>query len=1730
MLLKSISTLTAFPTESLLIEINDISPSLVNSRVGINFVDSYYDYDRKLKWDNSPLLMASDETSSFFMISNEMDIPSNFPLIYTVSAFTDHLHLGFLGGASALDIYPSRPYPIITKLSDNQISISAGFLSAMAFSEETNTVDFRKQVQISDIKPLSVGTSLLDGAYKTSIKKGITIANLANDVGTNSRNSNLSVQLTPTRRALGLTPSMAIERIIRDSFMAEVTVNTPAISESSELGSLYYMYWDKTQISTGSLFRNRLLSPPIIYSDINGHLTDLNPLIVPGYSPNTPGSGSKGDASINLNRKGRASLVGSNSYAEDLAISFNSHLVATPASSIYFPQSSDITVWYETSAVTALSEVSSSQLSTNYYAFSSDRPPYLNGYKFSINTSRGIEPAFTINYQPSAAIYVDEISSISIQTKMIDNYYQSIFNIDPTDNGLVSRFTNIFDGSLSAIDRVSNITYLQNTWFPTSAVLWFINNGNAENYNITFETSSIYDSYFIQDDVEIILNRDKSIVTLSQSNITDNSVEIQASIFPEYDPIHDIIWSVFPPENVIIRDLDDPTIIIPQNTPVNGNFISVKIENLGVDDTIINLFTTQYNTSGSTTWIPSNEVWASSRLDIFGNLNDFNSTNIGTLSAMFIRNGFRYRTPQNANISWSESDNNPNGSVIFKTKTGQTITESVTYPSTFNFSNINGEFTTVKSESFPQTVNFRVNCSVFNPFYNYQAGKTFYARQYPANSNLFATVSSDKVPEIISTKDYTSIIYEQSGNIVLSADIQNIDISPYDIKWSSGLTSFTGLTARFEVKNLETCVGLSALSARPNNGGFGRYNFFDNICFYILSSLEPLSYISFPEYNYLPNTQLSFNNFTSEFIALTSYANCNSENIFLSATPSFDEYDWRIGNLITTTLDNTAKIAVFSNNISADNTISVSAYNRFFPRDNPSSIYNTVSSTGLGFKQNLTLVDFPSIELSINLDNDIANLRDITTRDLNINIDTSILDLSYGNFNLTLSSVDGRFSEPLIMTDNSTSLLKTFTYGQHGLFTIPENTARRYNLFVEGTAWKTINGFNFCAEQQSLTSNIVNISAFDGPDLDIWTDHNRLTAGEVAIITNTTTNTIFSPFTSFSFWNGYELQNGTISTQFSASYASEGSYSLSLSGFRSNGAVVSQNWPNFFIIDNDASYNENINRIMSEDIVLPYSLNDILVPSNAWQFDTTLNDSLNKLNRNVVFLNEQCFIADNFIPKYISSVYGLRRGINKWRYNQPIDSIQSTDDQFNDVLVQDDIVLILNGPTIEIRNNDNMMNIVNVMTKLTDIEIFKKPVKIGKIDDKIIVLDQNAHNLYVFEFDTITTSLKLTHYWGGIGDKNSRTKLNDPVDMFISNDFIFIVDNASSNMKVYNKHLNWINNIQLNVKPKAITGYDDTVFILTEDGKILEFIDSIQTSEFDAADGNSISYDPNSSIIYLVTDVSIKAYSRNGTFINILHGIPQNANRVYVDKLDLLIIYSDRIVRLSNPLSYKSIIDEEEVVGDNLSYRVHRNEPVTSFVINDSLIKIKEKANVLASSLSGKFVKNFSNDDTFLYSEIISDQISLSSCVDSLLGVNEIVSYETINRAIESTFLCISSLADYINGDKIYPTQPPIWTWEYHKISENQRPNLEKTPLSWAELVPSNAPYSGVTWNSIISSTGYENAFPVSWTWEDLEDGCLNAITWEEMEMGRLRAYRWDEIEQDDGFGNPFFLFDSCST
>lgn len=1741
MVLSALSALSAFPNESILISVEN-TPLHIDGRLGINFIDGYYNYGNlKFKWNNYPLTYVDEETDLPAQLNptfERVNMPNVFPIVYTVSGYTDYLHLDFQAGESTINVYPTRPYPIITYDSTTKVLyISAGLLPLTAFNSDVTVEEFRKKHVGVPLSPLPSSITF-NGAYKSTSVFGKSVFSYNNPLFNTVATA--MIPLTNKRKIKTGVPSANwsrySEKIIPSSLNVQLSVAGTSFSATGDVedyNTKYNTYWDRTVNPTDTYgsgtHKDLLLSTDIYYPrDDTG---ELEKLYITSNTDPTNGY-------INFKAFGTTYT----DFLQQLYIEPKDTSPVSPKSAFYFPVNTDVNVWFETSAwhVNDVGAVSSTSFGSNYFAISA-RPNDVPIWGYGASFSYAGQNAFTVNFIPSAGIVASDLSSVSIAFRMVDNFYQTSLPIASPNYTVSSMFTitNMSDVSgLSAVNTTTNVACLENSnRMDSSATFKFINSLSGDKaafYRLNLitsmdwqETAGIRQSYF-QQPISFALNPDKSIITLNQSNKTNNSVDIQGLVSPDYDESQNVQWSVFPPENVVIINLEDNS-IIPLNQNIPGGSLNVRIQNLGVDDTVITLYVPQYNRSGSTTWTAPTDIWANVDLRILGNVDDYDPVNTGTISAFFVRNNFKYRVPTNANILWDYTVSDPDATLSLYTTNNSDIIKNTTYPSTNIYSLIKGDFKSATTVSNPKNIDFRVNCSVFSPAYTYDARKTFLLREYPDNNSIFIDISSSQWPDIVSSEDYVSIVYTNSATVNLFADVDLLNISASAVSWSDGTSIFTGSSVSFNITAFDTCISISALDVFPSTGGFGKYNFYDTVCFYILSTIVPLDYISFPKNNYLPNVELNFGNYTSEYIVMSSYSACHTEYVYFSTYEGFDEYHWSVGDDKTITLTNTALVPVTPS--STISPINVSAFNTYFPSNNPSSVYNTVSSNGNIFKQSLTARSFPATTLTLSLDNNLVDMRQIGDQIVNFNASFSTIDLSASPFQLVLSSTQGVARQNISLFDNNVDFSDVFDYGAFDAFQIEENSLYSFNVFLEGTANKTINGFDFCSEAQTLTSNILTLTAFDGPDLNIWTATNVLSVNQNAVIKNTTFNTPLNPFTAFSFSDG----NGNISTNlsfsdFSASYPiGNTTYNVSLSGYRSNGNVLTATWVNYFILEEGDEYDALVTRNTSSEITLPYNLDDITISPNSWQFSETLNDSFNRIKGNINYLNANCFLIDNNLPKFDISTYGQYKGVNTWRYDIDLSDLNQSISgvRYDDLILYKDYVILINNSVIEIRRNDNDLTLLNTITTITDVEQIKTPTRIQLLGDRLIILDEGANNVYVCTLDESDYSLTLTHYWGGTGAKNSRTKLNNPTDLVVINNAIYIADNDSDNVKVYNKFLNWTNNIQI-VSPLALTGYNNVLFVLTSQGRVHKFVDLIEVDSFEVStSGTNITYDIDQSKIYIIYNDRIEVFSPNGIFINNIQNIPNFGIRnATIQERELYVLSDNVIVKMYDPLYYTKITTLTDSENTSTSYRIHPNEPISSFVINDSISKLYEMLYTLNVSLTSQILKSYDNNDNFLYSTLSASTFE-SECDVPSLGINELVSYETVNREIWKLHDCVISTQNFINGKKYYPSLPPVWTWIYHRVNQNQRPNLNKTPLSWEELSSANPTYSSITWENVRFATGYENNFPLGWRWADLYSTCLNATTWDEMERGDPKDYTWQELESPIIQEQPF-LFDSC--
>ena len=1735
MLLSAIQIANPYPNERIDISFNELNPQLSNARFGVRFRYFYYDtWEGKINFrkTNDYTLIGNNTVGTVLSATS----PTNFlnpndlaPFRWNVKSDREYLYLTLLGGLSALTIWPSHPMPKMTKNSNFSMSLDIGVVSASAFNGEVQTPDFRKLVKKTNFSTVDFSDSNID-----------TLSGYATLAG-GRKNYEYSRNINYYRvfNSSSLSPDLIANSLRIDIPVITSTNIAVDVPDQIFILSFYNDYF--TNDNFNYISNNFVTNLSCLESEV---LTEMG--ITTPYTVQASMNDKSGGVLIELKPP------------------------------LYIKPNSDITVWYETSSPIAPGGVLFQKTATNNFSLSVNQGVYPNSpvYLFNYNFVSPTKDLFTVTFAPSSFVTSQTISSTTVETVMVDNYYQNSYDMPTTSNILFKRFIETSgDNSLLAYRASAPATtYVSEQWFPANSnqQIVFKNNGSGNKHKVRIQLQTAAGAIFEEENqIQFLLNKDKVVFNLFLTSSTDSTAIVEANIFPTPSNEYRVKWDANPPDNIIFRDKNDN--VLERNTFYPLHVYS-KVSNLGIDKTEIVLYSEEYDLSANTFWFPPSSVFGSAYLEIKGDTNDYNSTNYSTLSAFVNRNGYSYRVPTNANIIWNETANDNRGSVVLYTKDNlKTIKESTIYSSSNNYSLINATFSTIPVESDPKQVLFNISCNLFRDDFNFNATKMFSFRQYPLKQYLFIDAKKESDSNVYRSDEYTNIFYSTSGTILLSAIYANLNVNSADVKWdykySNGTVgNATGSSLNITLNTASACVYLSAFNATPVDGDFKAYNFTDYMCFYLLSSIQPFSYIGIPSNIYVPiyqqeigdrdgnTTALSFqNNSYLNSLGMSAYKPCHTENFQFSATPGFDRYVWKIGSKIYETNSSFAVIPVTYNDVSSNNKVSVSAYNSIFIESNPVSIYNSASSDNSSvFREDVQFYDFPSPDVFITLSNNYFNVNKYAeTPELNCTINTSYTTLVNYNVNLVLSSAN--FFQTKSLNGNQSLFSKLLKINiENSDFIINENSVNHCKVFLSGNIGINIPGYDYCTQNVPLFSNIVDLIAYNGPNLYLYTGKNLLSTGETATFyngSNTNFSSLpFSGFSSFVFDNGEGSLQSSLSEFLTTSYSSEGNKSPSLTGILNDGSTTVQTWHNMIYVKNSfEKYDPSIQREFYDEIILPYNLEETRINPNDWQFADKINQCLTKFQTNMEYLSASCSINNINFPKANAGFLGSLFGNFKWHTIYSPDNIQ--DIYFKNLKsaqIIEDKLLTVNENYIQIYSIDETPELLYSFNRLGDGEVLEEPITIryNSNEKRLFILDRGKNTFFVCEFDiNVPQNIKLTHYWGGVGERTDRTKLNSPTDFCVDKDEqLYIVDKDSYIIKVYNKNLNWLNNIQLdnfsaNNRPISISEKDGIFIVLTEDNYITVFdknekiINSFFVPECNNAVLNQI-YD---GIVYAISNNTLFKYSLNGTKIS-SKTFFDPIIEVFFDYTNLYVLTPQYIYRYIDFTEIDKIIDEDE---DKAGFQwnnifVSEKEFVTAYIYNDSFQKIYDNANLLNSRIFKKLYINIDEKGDVIYQSTSSVSPSALTNRPILLGTNEPVLYDTINRSIENLYNSIVELKDNINYLSIYPNHNNNlqWSWKYHYIDSIQRPSLNKNPISWKELrsnqITGSTQLSGISSWCVLRGGVPGNHSLICWNFQQTQCNSLFPLTWEELECGNCRyPFSWSDLE-NNCCKTPDFVFEDC--
>lgn len=1699
MLLSSITELSSFPFETIQININNSVSPETNSRFGVRFRDSYWNISNKLvNFDTLSLKQAGSEpliinnntlsaqydltqTDQYTQPTNFLDLPSDFPLFFASSSIPHNdITLTFRGGISAITIFPATPYPKITKTTNNNFVISGAYVPLTAFNNENNKEYFKQTFNEQALQNLENRNAKI----------------LFNNNSFKSAHKKDYVWFTTinniTDTAFDAVPIPAnipyASNIIKESFLMTLPIS------ATYLDTVYNYYLSYANMANGVAH----------LSSIALTIFTTNPILCAILYPAT----------------GRFSLVLNSGYI--------------------IPKANDILVSYETSSFYATTV---SNPAINTFDITTNISPYLLNHTFTLSSpANSTQDAFTVNFSPSSLLLSTGVtSSVSLSTVMVDNFYQTFFPILTSD--VVIKFEEILIGesTLSAIDPQTNTTYIGTQWMPASANLIFINDGLANNHTIALTVSANNDSIWEYEMPSFILNRDNAAITVVLSEFNDTSALVVASIAPDYDPLLQVKWTVEPRENIIIYN---SVSAIPLDTYIDASDLQIRVENLGVEPTTISLYSQEFDTTGSTVWLPSSASFAGISLSLAGTLDDFNEIKVADLSALVKKGGFYYACPTIDMIKWAEIYDDSRGTTTFKDSSGNLLFENTVYSATRNNSIIKPVFTTPFVEQNPANIIFDVQATLISTLYNLQANILFSAREYPSLANLYANVSSLS-GEIFSTLNSDTWIFTDTDRVTAVAVVSAFDNLPLgNIRWTLPDSSVvSGISASFDL-TADFCLSVSALSATPKFGGFTAYNFVDNVCLYVIDNLPNLDFVAFPQTVYYPENALTINNFSNS-PGLTALNDCGSQTIIVSTFGGFDEYLYSIGSKTLSSTSNIINFPVTFNDVSATSAISISAFSEKFIRANPLTVFNFVSSDNSNkFKQFVQFRDIPNIIPLLQVDRNAINLNALETTFFNtaITYPNSGINISTGNYVYVLSSSNGIKVDETIQDIATLNEMHEFTPNSLDFFSISANTYNVFNFYVSGNLVKMPN--SVCSFSQPFSSNVVSLSVYFGsPDLRIFVTQNIYGTNETVYFSNQTDQVLPVPADYFVFDDGM----GHIQTVFSylsaltGIYTTEGTYDVTLTAVY-DGIPIVKVWEDFIIIkDTFTAYNSAYNREFPAELILPYSCDDIRVSPNAWQFATTLNDAFKKIQTNIEFLSAMTITNNILFPKYYVGYWGqTENGTATWSYSSPTNLLATNN--FKDGIVINNKFFVINNHIIQVRNNDFGFSVDTSITHINEGEVFSNPNRIvyNSALNKVIIMDQDAKFVYVFTL--VGNTIVLTHYWGGIGEANSRTRLNNPTDLHINaQDDLFIVDKDSKNVKCHNKYLNWIYALShsewtIDNAPVSVSSSVQYTFVLTSNATVYIFENDIFIDKFAANAGHRIICDSNSpGLIYILSD-TIYVYSENGIYINKYQNIPFMPLGLVFLHNEIYVVGEHAILKIINFVQYDSILDVAQLasIWNYDAFAIMPGEPVTDYVLNDSFKKIHDNMMLFSADIKRKFIIYLDEYGQFNRQElhdIDTNEVLLSASSFEHIGLNEIVSFDVLDRCFDNVCNDMVLLQQTIDVQyEQLPLSGICWTWKHHKITTSQNINNNVRPYSWIELRHNNIflpEVSAITWQTARACCGANNPMPVCWIWENMACECIFPMKWSELTCGSFFERKWSTLE-DNCCGETEKYFDNC--
>ena len=507
--------------------------------------------------------------------------------------------------------------------------------------------------------------------------------------------------------------------------------------------------------------------------------------------------------------------------------------------------------------------------------------------------------------------------------------------------------------------------------------------------------------------------------------------------------------------------------------------------------------------------------------------------------------------------------------------------------------------------------------------------------------------------------------------------------------------------------------------------------------------------------------------------------------------------------------------------------------------------------------------------------------------------------------------------------------------------------------------------------------------------------------------------------------------------------------------------------PKLYVLER-SPYDEKITRVLDGyDLVYPRRREDVLFAPNEWITAENINRRFEYMMENLDYLVSQTKIYLK-PPSKFCGFYGDFQSVINGEYRRAFGYVPKDDIEvyrlYNEhTSIEDDQTTIKNCNTLCVDTEPNLYSHQNGKISIyntSKYESYRSAIIPALVNEYITYIDRMAyslatkklyllssrtHKLYIFnayEENLRNKNINCTYFGeiGGYGGPGVHSKFNEPNDFFISThkddngektDEIWICDGGNHVIKHFSIKGQWISTIDLRELGYELLGvccdYKHNVHVLTDKYVLTFTYDGEIKNGFTLKGGLAkplmIRPQYEAGFLYVLYEHWVDKYNLEGKYIG---RFAEDEDFKYTtmcvtDNYDIYIATNKNILHYNDSLRVRTIAAVENAVDQAWKLdeiKINRDENIQDVVLNTSLQRMYDNITMYALCIFGNIVKLDSLDEDKRIADL--DYVTYQKIYDFIhkerifVGINELVTVETINRSLNQMYDLLQLMLDTI--------------------------------------------------------------------------------------------------------------------